>query len=363
MRIAPSVLLMALLAAFAFAWAQMEEETYPWPPEGPDWETDPAVALTRAREEGKAVMAFVATGGCPSCVIMAEEVWPADEVIESSRKIVCLAVYRWGESRGKGTTGATDWAVRFNVMGYPQFRFVDGWARPLPLSDDVPRSKTGILAAMNAAAGAVGGQCEPPEIIVPAGLKDKVPGHLEKEAADPDCLVRAAAWIACLDSRAFSSGELLDLYEWESDPLVRLAVLERIDAESMDDHAQSLLRRAVEGDNDYVREKALVILGRSGTSFAADIVAEAIDKVLQGKSGWRNPNNMLCTAARVSADIRDKSLIPALERILETQTARNHATRLAVDALLAIGERHGDHCVKEALKKRPGEKESGTIPR
>ncbi len=38
-------------------------QALPWPSVGPSWETDPAVAFSRAREEQKGVFVYVATAG------------------------------------------------------------------------------------------------------------------------------------------------------------------------------------------------------------------------------------------------------------------------------------------------------------
>lgn len=56
------MLLPGLLAVPALLGTPHQDE-HPWPPIGPTWETDPSVAFERAREEGKVVMVYVATGG------------------------------------------------------------------------------------------------------------------------------------------------------------------------------------------------------------------------------------------------------------------------------------------------------------
>ncbi len=55
---------MSLTLALALAATLSQEDSkHPWPPLGPTWETDAAVAFERAREEKTGVFIYIATGG------------------------------------------------------------------------------------------------------------------------------------------------------------------------------------------------------------------------------------------------------------------------------------------------------------
>ena len=106
---------------------------------------------------------------------MAKEVWPSKEVVEASKKVVCLAVYRWDQSQGENSVIDSEWAIRFNVMGYPQFRYVDGWMRPLEGPLGTSRTKLGIKSDMLAAVSAVKKKRKKSQIKLPDVLKEKIP--------------------------------------------------------------------------------------------------------------------------------------------------------------------------------------------
>lgn len=55
-------MLIEVVLAFVAALAPQDKPVESvWPPTGPKWETDPAVALERAREEQKPVVTYVAS--------------------------------------------------------------------------------------------------------------------------------------------------------------------------------------------------------------------------------------------------------------------------------------------------------------
>jgi len=55
------MLLSALVSLAVLVPVQDRQVESVWPPIGPKWETDPAVALERARKEAKAIFVYVAT--------------------------------------------------------------------------------------------------------------------------------------------------------------------------------------------------------------------------------------------------------------------------------------------------------------
>jgi hypothetical protein len=311
-----------------------------WPPVGPTWETVPARAFARARAERKAVMAYVATEGCPHCVVMARETWPTAEVHAVQDEVVFLAVHRNDD---------VDWTTRLNVIAYPQTLFLDGWGEVLPGGRDrvFIRDRHELVAAVEAFAGERATEARPP--VLPAELLAAVPERLREDVASPDCDLRIAVWRRLVPE--FTPARLELLFGSESDALARLEALRAMPRTAEDRPAAVRLATAGLRDaNDYVRQDAIALLAALGGPEAGRALAEVIDRVLAGGSGYANPNNMLCAAARAAATVADPGLVAALGRILEREKANNSATHLAVAALRAIGEQHGGETVRAALE-------------
>ena len=252
---------------------------------------------------------------------MTREVWPKPVTVAALKKVVCLAVNRYGkETKKRRTYPPSPWAVRFNVMGYPQFRFVDGWGRALRMSTRVGRTPQHIAKAVDRALAAL------PE------------GDAAKPWKDPD--LRLAYWRSQLE-RKRSTKALRKGFLEESDPLIRLAILDYIATKPKDRDALHMLEQAAKGNNDWVRQRSFAILASAPSEGSAKILATAIDRVLDGGSGWPNPNNMLVAAAKAAIGVAHPILIRPLGDILAKHKSNNTATYYAVQALDAIGKAHG----------------------
>ena len=311
-----------------------------WPPVGPTWETDPATAFAKAREQKKAVMAYVATEGCPHCVVMARETWPTPEVKAVNDDVVFLAVHRNDD---------VAWTTRLGVIAYPQTLFLDGWGEVLPNGRDQVfiRDKTQLVAAVRRFAG--GHTTVAAARTLPEALAGAVPKDLRDDVVSPDSDVRCAAWSRVLPKLA--PAELSLLFANESDAVTRLGVLRSVPRDAK--HRGSAVQLASAGladANDYVRQEAIGLLAAVGGPDAGQALAEVVDKVLGRRSGYANPNNMLCAATKAAATVAEPGLIPALTRVLEQEKANNSATHLAVAALAAIGKKHGRAKVRAALE-------------
>jgi hypothetical protein len=336
----PFVPLVLLVLAATALPARAQDAKGKWPPVGPTWETEPAKAFARARAEQKAVMAYVATEGCPHCVVMARETWPSDEVKAVNGDVVFLAVHRNDD---------VDWTTRLNVIAYPQTLFLDGWGEVLPNGREhvFIRDKQQLVAAVKKFAG--GRVTATAPRTLPPALRAAVPKALQDAAVSPDCDVRTAVWRELLPK--LSPALVSQLYGSESDAVVRLEALRAMprDREHRD-AAVELASAAVADANDYVRQEAIALLAATGGKGAATALAAVIDKVLGGRSGFANPNNMLCAATKAAATVADPGLVDALARVLKQERANNSATHLAVAALAAIGKKHGRDTVKAALE-------------
>jgi hypothetical protein len=325
MRVMRSLLL-AVLAGITSSLVAQSEPALPWPPEGPVWETVPARALERARNEKKAVMAYVATAGCPHCVVMARETWPTDDVKRCAEDVVFLAVHRNDD---------VDWTTRLNVIAYPQTLFLDGAGNVLPGGRDhaFARTKEQVVAAVRAFAGERETVLRP--LRVPQELlRGGMPKQRIQQLGSPDCDVRLAAWRQMLPG--LTPAQLQVLFVHEPDAMARLEALRAMPRTSAHHAAATELATKAAGDpNDYVRQEA---------------VAAMIDAVLAGESGYANPNNMLCAATKAAATVAEPALVEPLASVLRKEKANNSATHLAVAALAAIGERHGKPAVEKALE-------------
>ena len=295
---------------------------------------------------------------------MAREAWPKEEVIEASGEVVCLAVHRY-EQEGAPKLGelwpksfsASEWAVRLNVLGYPQLRLLDGWGRPLEGLDRFVYARTAaqVRDAMRGTAQRAPSKLTPPKRKLPAGLAKLVPEKLREGAVNPDPDLRTAAWAEVLVKKQPKPDQLMLLFEWETDPVIRLGVLRsmlsvKAPGESRD--AMEILRLAVGGPNDYVRSEAIAQLAAIGGEEPAKILSEVILAVLDKRGGYANPNNVLCAATKAAIEVADSSMLEVLERVLAETTENNTAHRYALDGLKAIGKQRGmAKKVKEILSR------------
>jgi len=299
---------------------------------------------------------------------MAREAWPKEEVIEASRDVVCLAVHRYDrdgespfESLWPKDQKMSEWAVRLDVMGYPQVRLLDGWGRPFEGVESAPsaRSAETICEAMHTAARAGAKKLVAPRRKLSAALKKIVPDKRQEDAVSPDVTVRAAVWGELLAKKRLKPGALLAIFEGEDDPLRLLAVLwllreGRLDEK--DEEALRLLELAVAGTNDYVRAEAIAATAQLGGKGAVAILSDVIEKVLDGKSGWSNPNNMLCAAAHAAIDVAEPDLLDVLERVMAETGTNNSAHHSAARALRAIARQNAKLRKRiEALIEQYGE--------
>jgi HEAT repeat protein len=295
---------------------------------------------------------------------MAREAWPKQEVIDASRDVVCLAVYRWrrhddpetpssNDAARKGAVEDGEWAIRLDVRGYPQIRLLDGWGRPLPsaAAHEYARDAKQVVAAMDVARKEGRGRPKPDVVAVPAKLLQRLPEKDRAAAADPIGSVRCRTWLKALEKGAWSSADMLALLRADDDPVLRLRLIERIGEAKLDDAAAGALADAVDGTNDYVRGAALKLLGKTGGARAVALLAATIGKGVDGGKGWKNPNNVLCDAVEASIATPDKALVDPLGRVLATQGANNQATLLATRSLVAVGRKFGADLVRAHLER------------
>jgi hypothetical protein len=283
---------------------------------------------------------------------------------------VFLAVYRWarGDEGRPATTGGekngdekkpppdetrdSEWAIRLDVRAYPQVRLLDGWGRPLPSSDRYASLRTAKDVA--AAAEAANREAWPIEKAVSPKYSKAVLARLTPPERDrvarPEPWVRAPVWTRALVASSWEADDLGALFEVEEDPLVRRAVLERLGPKDKG-ALEKVVAPALSGRNDHVRSAAIAACARIGGEAAVEGLLRAIDAVTAGKSGWKNPNNVLCDAVAASRSIPDPRFVPALSRVLERNDANNSASLLAVESLIGIGRKHGMAAVKEPLSR------------
>lgn len=65
-----------------------------------------------------------------------------------------------------------------------------------------------------------------------------------------------------------------------------------------------------------------------------------IELVLDKKSGWSNPNNMLCAATNAAIEVAEPGMLEILERVLAETGTNNAAYGLSFRAIRAIGKKH-----------------------
>jgi hypothetical protein len=295
---------------------------------------------------------------------MAREAWPKQEVIDASKDVVCLAVYRWRRSDDpetpsskvaakKGDVEDGEWAIRLDVKGYPQIRLLDGWGRALPsaAAHEFARDAKQVVESLDAARKEGRGRAKPAAPDFPAKLLARLPEKERAAAADPIGSVRCRTWLKALEKGAWTSEDLVALLRADDDPVLRVRVIERLSDAKLDDAAADALGDAVGGTNDYVRGAALKLLGKTGGPRAVTAIAETIAKGVDGGKGWKNPNNVLCEAVEASIGTPDKALVDPLGRVIATQAANNYATVLATRSLVAIGKKFGADLVRAHLEK------------
>ena len=295
---------------------------------------------------------------------MAREAWPKPEVIEASKDVVCLAVYRWRradepetpsskDAAKKGDVEDGEWAIRLDVKGYPQIRLLDGWGRALPSagSHEYARDAKQVVEAMDAARKEGRGRAKPDAPAIPTKLLARLPEKDRAAATDPIGSVRCRTWLRALEKGTWAPADLVALAKADDDPVLRLRLLERLGETKLDDAALDALADAVGGKNDYVRGAALKLLGKTGGARSVALLADTIGKGVDGGKGWKNPNNVLCEAVEASIGTPDKALVEPLGRVLATQQANNSATLLATRSLVAIGRKFGVDLVRAHLER------------
>lgn len=322
-----------------------------WPPPGPAWETDPPVAFERAREEAKGLLVYVATEDYGPCVVMAHEVWPAPDVRDASAEVIPLAVHHARQPDDSPFMSllhpkfhGDEWCVRLNVMAYPQLRYLDGWGRPLPglEGQELARSFEDVTSVLRMIPGAVRSLELPLPREIPYEVSRIVPKKIRDDLLSLDCTVREQVWQQVLQERR-TTQELAAIFAWETDPLVRLAILQVLDGKgskklTRDRYVERILDASVRGDNDFVRMTAIELAVRIGGEDVSSMLIEVIDAVVEERSGWANPNNMLCTATQAAGELAPPEMLETLARVLDTTTKDNQAYRNALAAIRAIGD-------------------------
>ncbi len=359
-----AVVAAAFVVAPAAVSAEPSDAALPWPPAGPvGWETDPEKAFARAREEGKGVFVYIATEACPHCKVMQKETWPKDAVIAASKNAICLAIYRWKRDEGPVTGGKaaakndaedSEWATRLDVKAYPQIRLLDGWGRPLRSSAQHENDRTvaQVVAAIEASVTEGKKPEKPAPPPVPESLLARLDAKSRPLALDPIGSVRCRVWTKALAKGEWPVADLVALFRADEDPVLRLALLEKMGGSTVSDSViDAAADAATEGSSDYVRGAALRLLGQAGGPRAVAALRDTITKALDGKSGWNNPNNVLCEAVQATIAKPDKALVEVLGRVLAKQQANNYATVLATKSLVAIGRAEGAALVKPHLER------------
>lgn len=304
---------------------------------------------------------------------MAREAWPKTDVIESSKRAVFLAVFRWARDEDKvttpsdgggkaksGSTKDSEWAIRLDVMGYPQVRLLDGWGRALASSDRYANLRTGaqVVEAVDAAIRDAKQSKEAYAPVSPSkALLDRFPGVDRDEASRPEPWRRARAWLRALEKGKHSAADLARLWDAEDDAVLRKAILGMLAPGEKDAVAARLLAEGLGGANDYVRGAAIEASVKVGGDAGAKSLLSVLEKALSGKAGWKNPNNVLCAVTSAASRLPDVRFIDPLAKVVEKHDANNTATLNAVEALIAIGKADGMPKVKAALlaaRDRPG---------
>lgn len=270
---------------------------------------------------------------------MAREVWPKEELIAASEDVICLAIHRYDD---------LEWTQRLGVMGYPKIIFLDPWARPLGSSSSARTASALVYNIQKQKLKSLG---KAKRLKIPAKLKKYVTRDLKKDAVNPVLEQRASVWINLLGQGDWTPKELLALFEWEADALVGIAVIQKIEAPSpKDKNVRKILTGALSRINDYVRLAAMKKIAVIGGDEMAELLNGIMLSVLDRASPYSNPNNMLCEAAKLAAEIESPSSVEVLTRILEQETANNSATIYALNALIANGSKHGLDVVRKGLE-------------
>jgi Thioredoxin-like/HEAT repeats len=346
--------LVAAVACAALAGTRVlpAQEQSVWPPAGPrHWETDPETAFARARKEGKSVFVLIATEKCPHCVVMARDAWPKQEVVNAAKDAVMLAIYRWADPKSEEAEDS-EWAKRLNVKGYPQIRILDGWGRALPSTNghEDARSAVDVAAAIKRSKAPPKKKPEAPKI--PEPLAQHLTSKERSAAMNLVGCVRARVWLDALTKGSWPAPDLVALLRAVDDPLVRIAAIERLGADmpKLDDPLLAALDDVLTGDNDYVRNAAMQLLGKAGGPKAAQSLGAVITKALDDRGTFQNNNNVLSEAVETTIGMADKSLVDVLSRVVTTQEANNYALVVAVKSLVAIGRKSGAELVREPLE-------------
>jgi hypothetical protein len=185
-------------------------------------------------------------------------------------------------------------------------------------------------------------------VRLPPAILDRLPKERRNDAVDPLPDVRVKLWRDVLEASKWDPKLLAALFDADPDAVVRLEALERFPATAMPPECVKSLSLGVEGDNDYVRRRALALLGGAGAP-GAPVLRATVEKALQGGAGWRNPNNVLCGALEAAEKCADPSLVEVLGKTVKSVGTNNSALVIATRALAAIGKAHGLKPVREHL--------------
>lgn len=251
------------------------------------WEREPRVAMARARREQKPILVYVGSKGCPSCKKMERSTWRDKRVIEAARKVVLLAIYRWGQEGG-----SSEWAVRLGVRAYPQLRWIDGWAQPIGVK--VVRTVSSIVASVERATSALPERRQPEALDLPAVLLSAIPDDKREACRSADRSLRWPAWRSLLLEKKLGTTARVALARAEPDALAHVAVLESLRAEKSSPELVKLFAELVASKNDYVRAEAIGALARSGDTSQLSQLHQLLSRINHGRnrSGVTNPNNV-----------------------------------------------------------------------
>jgi len=273
---------------------------------------------------------------------MESRTWPAPEIAKAAEDVVMLAIHR---------NNNPEWATRLNVIAYPQFRYLDGYGRELDLQGgglNSPRNVEDVVRAIEAAEGARISGFRPPKL--PGELTNAVGADKVRQLESEDPVARLTAWETLVAESGLSPELLFQIFPDIPDAWVQLKAIQTLRKVAPQAAARLALLHAESVPSDTLRIEMLESIAAADPKAASGLLKKIVGLVNGGKSGWSNPNNVLCAATDAAAIVASLELIDPMTEVIAKEAPNNAAWFNAARALQAIGHRHGEDKVANFLR-------------
>lgn len=285
------------------------------PPIGPPWVRDLRTAQELALKSGRPIFLYSTKTFCPHCVVVESEMLSAPTLKPHYDKAIWLYVYRdfKGGSEDRNAERIGD---RYSLSSWPQLWLID--PQSLETIGETGRTVESFAESIS-----------------------KVKIHATEDLSPVDSLIKSEAQVIAFDRNPTIESAIKLL---QSDDIVaQLSACRFLAKQQHWDEITSNANRLLKIPNDGLRYQVLDAVAETGDGDAASKVSQLV----KNPRPSRNFNVLRSKAIKALAACGDASSVSVIAPHAQG-TARNSTSRVAVNAMLRLVERHPD-CKSEVV--------------